>query len=214
MAESPPPTAPALVGRSGPGAGGHRGHRGRAPARAPCHTHQPSHHTRTGRLPPGPGRSAPPAVSCPFRIIAPRRCSARPAPDSRLPTPDPLPPARPRAHARAVTRASPAARNQWRAPPSPTCEAPPLTPRARPTAAPPPAQEGCVQVPGDPAPPRQANGARAPSLSSRPAEGRGRTTWGASTRSPSPGAPPGVRARRQLQKGSHSVTRGRQCGDV
>lgn len=104
---------------------------------APHRAHQPSHHTRTARLPPGPGRSAPPASPCPFRIMAPNR--RRGTAGSRLPAAaarartrrhagltrlsQPMPStAPPRARSPAP---SPPSRGQWRAPPGPG-PAPPL----------------------------------------------------------------------------------------
>lgn len=153
------------------------------PPRVPRRAHQPSHHTRTARLALGPGRLALPASPCPFRIMArgQRRDTVQPAPDSEPPQP---------AHARAVTRASPASRGQWRTPPHPRREAPP-------------SHHTCGQwaTPLEPgsAPPLPANDLCPASLSAHLAEGRGRTTWGA----PAPsGVSAGACSHPPLQEGS------------
>ena len=116
---------------------------------APRRAHQPSHHTRTARLPPGPGRSAPPASPCPFRIMAPNR--------RRGTAGSPLPAAAPRARTRrhaGLTRLS-----------RPMASAAP--PHAQSTAPSPPPRGQWRAPPGPgPAPPLPANGLRPPAFSS------------------------------------------------
>lgn len=77
-------------------------------ANARRHTHQPSHHTRTAGLPPGPGCSAPTATPCPFRIMSPPQQLPGPALKLLAAAVSPA-----LARARAVTRTSAAAPDQW-----------------------------------------------------------------------------------------------------
>lgn len=149
------------------------------PPRVPRRAHQPSHHTRTARLALGPSRLAPPASPCPFRIMARwrQRDTAPPAPDSEPPQP---------AHARAVTRVSPGSMR-------------PMANVAPPPRGAPPSHHTRSQwrtsLKPDSAPPLPTNDLCPASLSAHLAEGRGRTTWGAT-------APSGVSSHPSLQEGS------------
>lgn len=124
--------------------------------------HQPSHHTRTARLPSGAGGSAPPAAPCPFRIMAPQRRrgpAGSPTPSGRRPPGPKHAPPRP-AHAPSRGPHPPRAANGEPLEPRPPPAANGVSRQSR---APPPPRLAAYRVPQGPRPPaRGASSARAP----------------------------------------------------
>lgn len=106
--------------------GGSAGAPAAPPANALRRAHQPSHHTRTAGLLPGPGCSAPPANPCPFRIMSPRQWRGTTGPQTPSGRRRPAPRTRRHTgltrHGRPIESAAPprgpappVSRGQWRA---------------------------------------------------------------------------------------------------